>query len=231
MATPTYNETKKQLPQFRREMRYLEQANLPAATTAFNQSVACSTSPTPQKSSSPISTSANNGLQLVRNVLAVLIGIATGLLSYIHLSNSVLTSVMAVCIVSLAFMNNNTTASPFAFIGKMLRVTLAGAFTVLFYAMSSTLLSTEQYLLKGLLVGVVGFILFIATIPSNNKPLNSVKMTLCRVSACVAFAAVGLLLYALLAGGLGLNYSIVHYIIVAIYGFFALVATCFIEST
>ena len=166
----------------------------------------------------------------IRNLFALIAGaFAAWFVQNVILDNTML-AVMTFSIVTLAVMYNNTTSKLFSFVKKGMSCILFAGFTLIFYQMCSSLLQVEHYVLKGIGVGAVSFLIFLFTIPAKGETIKSLKMTLCRVSGCVSFAAIGILLYGFVAGFLGWDFVIIRIILTVVYCFFAWFSACYLEK-
>lgn len=215
-VTKVYNDTTKLLPAFAEQVKTIEQTQFigkPITVRSNIQTVATS----------------SGGTKTLRNIFALIVGLIVSLFARGIFIDPIV-RVIVFSTVTLTIMDNSTKSPFFSLVKKCSCLALFISFTLLFYKICSSLLLVEHYVLKGIIISIVGFILFTVMLSSTGDALNSLKITLCRVCGCVCFAAIGILIYGFVARFLGLDFAVVKILITLLYCIFAWFSTCCVEN-
>lgn len=223
-AQTVYDNTTKLLPSFAEKVEKIENTKFAAKPRMIksNTGKVSNVKTTDVKS--------NTFAKTIRNIFAIIAGLFAMPMSQAITSGSTLVTSLVFSSVTLAIMDNNTTSKFFAFIKKVLCLSLFVEFTLIFYQICSNLADLDHYILKTIIFGVVSFIIFAVTLPQQSNRVNSIKCTLCRIAACVCTACLGILIYGFVAGFLGLDFAFIKILLTLVYALFAWLFTVSLEE-
>jgi len=162
--------------------------------------------------------------EATRNLVAIILGVFISIVVAEKTNGSIALILLAFSITTLLVMNNNSESKLFVIVKKGCGLAIWGSFCYILYTTCSTIIAKNNYIVENIFIGVISMIFFEKSIPEEGKKSGSLRRTFARVSGCVAFFAIAILLYVLLHKFIGISHTISAIITVVLYALFAYVA-------
>lgn len=167
----------------------------------------------------------------VRNIFALVSGIAGYFLFQGFAMKSTLLGLMVGLIITLSIMQGNTINKFFRFINKLCSVVLAIDFIMLFVKACPLFMSSIS--VKNVIIDIVvvflSFVLAALTASKDMSKISNFRKTMCKLFRCIMFFAVGLVLFAGLSAISFIPHTLIVVVVTIIYGFVA-ISTSFMDN-
>jgi hypothetical protein len=131
---------------------------------------------------------------------------------------------LAFAITTILIMNNDAESWFFKLVKNVCCLSIAAGVCILFYNSCQSIVSMSHYIIGSIIVGVVSMIIFIACSPSDGVKVGNFKRTMVRISGCIFFFAIAILVYALLYKLIGISHPISAIITTVAYALIAIAA-------